>query len=107
MILGQWRVPNHSNEITALPALLRALELSGCIVTVDALNCQKNLAQEISEADAEYVLALQGNNGTLHAEVQRFLDDATTRCFRDVPHQFVETVEKDHGRTETRRYWIP
>jgi predicted transposase YbfD/YdcC len=106
LILGQWKVADHSNEITALPELLRALELAGCTVTVDALNCQKNVAQEISEADAEYVLALKANHGTLHAEVKEFLDDAIARGWRDVPHQFHQTLEKAHGRIETRRYWI-
>jgi predicted transposase YbfD/YdcC len=106
LILGQWKVADHSNEITALPELLRALELAGCTVTVDALNCQKTVAQEISEADADYVLALKGNHGTLHAEVKAFLDDAVARAWRDVPHQFHETLDKDHGRLETRRYWI-
>ena len=106
LVLAQLAVADKSNEITAVPQLLRALELTGCIVTVDALNCQKNIAKEISEADAEYVLALKGNHGTLHEEVKSFLDDAQRRGFRGVPHQFVETVDKDHGRLETRRYWI-
>ena len=106
LVLGQLKVADHSNEITALPALLRALELAGCVVTVDAMGCQKEVAKEIHEADADYVLALKGNQGTLHAEVKEFLDDAQTRGFAGVAHQFVETVEKDHGRIETRRYWI-
>ena len=106
LVLAQLAVADKSNEITAVPQLLRALELTGCIVTVDALNCQKNIAKEISEADADYVLALKGNHGTLHAEVQSFLDDAQQRGFQGVPHQFVETVDKEHGRLETRRYWI-
>jgi len=106
LVLGQLKVADHSNEITALPALLRALELAGCVVTVDAMGCQKQVAQEIHEADADYVLALKGNQGTVHAEVQAFLDDAQRRGFAGVAHQFVETVEKDHGRVETRRYWI-
>ena len=106
LVLGQLKVADHSNEITALPALLRALELAGCVVTVDAMGCQKEVAKEIHEADADYVLALKGNQGTLHAEVKEFLDDAQTRGFAGVAHQYVETVEKDHGRIETRRYWI-
>lgn len=106
LVLAQRAVADKSNEITAVPPLLRALELTGCVVTVDALHCQKNIAKEISEADADYVLALKGNHGTLHAEVKRFLDDAQQRQWRDVPHTFVETVDKDHGRLETRRYWI-
>lgn len=104
--LGQLNVADHSNEITARPPLLRALELAGCVVTVDAIGCQKQVAQEIHEADADYVLALKGNQGTVHAEVKAFLDDAQQRGFVGVAHQFVETVEKDHGRLETRRYWI-
>jgi len=106
LVLGQLKVADHSNEITALPELLRALELAGCVVTVDAIGCQKDVAKEIHEADADYVLALKGNQGTLHAEVQAFLDDAWARGFVAVAHQFTETVEKDHGRIETRRYWI-
>jgi len=106
LVLGQLKVADHSNEITALPELLRALELAGCVVTVDAMGCQKDVAKEIHEADADYVLALKGNQGTLHAEVKAFLDDAQARGFAGVAHQFVQTVEKDHGRLETRRYWV-
>jgi predicted transposase YbfD/YdcC len=73
---------------------------------VDALNCQKNIAKEISEADADYVLALKGNQGTAHAEVQSFLEDARHHNFTGVAHDFVETVDKEHGRVEMRRYWI-
>ncbi len=106
LVLGQLKVDDHSNEITALPPLLRALELAGCVVTVDAMGCQKTVAKEIHEADADYVLALKGNQGTLHAEVQAFLDDAHARGFAGLAHQFTQTLEKDHGRIETRRYWI-
>jgi predicted transposase YbfD/YdcC len=106
LVLGQLKTDDKSNEITAVPALLRALELAGCLVTVDALGCQKDIAKEIHEADADYLLALKGNQGTLHAEVKEFLDDAQARGFAGVAHQFTETVEKDHGRIETRRYWI-
>ena len=106
LILGQWKVDEKSNEITALPALLRALELSGCIVTADALHCQKETAKEISEADADYVLALKGNQGTLHEEVVSFLADAQKRHWKGVSHAHTETLEKDHGRIERRRYWV-
>lgn len=106
LVLGQLKVADHSNEITALPPLLRALELAGCVVTVDAIGCQKTVAREIHEADAEYVLALKANQGTLYTEVKTFLDDAHARGFAGVAHQQLETVDKDHGRHETRRYWI-
>ena len=106
------RVP----EITAVPDLLRVLELSGCIVTLDAMGCQKNIAKEIIEADADYVLALKGNQEKVHEEVKSFLDSTLEEKKRLRPTgavapkeaarlQAFETVEKDHGRIETRRYY--
>jgi predicted transposase YbfD/YdcC len=106
LVLGQRKTDDKSNEITAVPELLRVLELDGCIVTVDALNCQKNIAKEISEADADYVLALKGNHAVAHEEVRAFLEDARRRNFAGVAHDFVETADKEHGRHEVRRYWI-
>ena len=103
LLLGQHKVKNKSNEITAVPELLQALQLAGCIVTADALHCQKNIAKEIKEADAEYVLALKGNQGTAFAEVKAFLDDA---IHRNESHLVtLETTDKEHGRLEVRRYW--
>ena len=103
LLLGQRKVKNKSNEITAVPELLRALELAGCIVTADALHCQKDIAKEIIEADADYVLALKGNQGTAFAEVKSFLDDAVPR--NEAHLVFTQTVGKEHGRHEVRRYW--
>lgn len=112
LVLGQIQVPDKTNEITAVPQLLRALELSGCIVTLDAMGCQKEIAREIIEADAGYVLALKGNQGQCHQEIKNFLDDAVARHHERAPARknkmplaHKETVEKDHGRMETRRYW--
>ncbi|MEI9895808.1 MAG: ISAs1 family transposase [Chthoniobacter sp.] len=106
LVLGQIKIEEKSNEITAIPALLRALELRGCIVTIDAMGTQKAIAKEIVEADAQYVLALKGNHEKVHVEVREFFADARARQFPGVTHAFLETVEKDHGRLETRRYWI-
>jgi len=116
LVLGQLKVDDKSNEITALPQLLRALELAGCIVTADAMGCQKQIAKEIIEADADYVLALKGNHATVQEEVKSFLDAtlAETQSPRPVGAKLAaaaatlvkcETVEKDHGRIETRRYY--
>lgn len=116
LVLGQLKVADKSNEITALPELLRVLELSGCIVTIDAMGCQKRIAQEIIEADADYVLALKGNQEKVHAEVKSFLDATLEEKQAQRPKGAVvplaaqrlaafETVEKDHGRIETRRYY--
>lgn len=103
LLLGQRHVKDQSNEITAVPDLLRALELAGCIVTADALHCQKNTAKEIKEADAEYVLALKGNQGTAFGEVKTFLDEAIAR---NEAHLVTwATTDKEHGRLEVRRYW--
>ena len=103
LLLGQRKVKDKSNEITAVPELLRALELAGCIVTADALHCQKNIAKEIKEADAEYVLALKGNQGTAFTEVKTFLDEAIAR--KETHLVTLETTDKEHGRLEVRRYW--
>jgi predicted transposase YbfD/YdcC len=114
LVLGQLKVAEKSNEITAVPELLRALELAGCIVTTDAMGCQKKIAKEIIEADADYVLALKGNHETVHEEVKSYLDDAIARGSAADTRRptapsselaFHQTVEKDHGRIETRRYW--
>ena len=97
------QVADKSNEITAVPALLRVLELTGCMVTADALHCQRNTAKEIKAADADYVLALKGNQGVAHQEIKEALDDAIARA--DPKLARLETIEKGHGRIETRRYW--
>lgn len=116
LVLGQLKVADKSNEITAVPELLRALELSGCIVTLDAMGCQKKIAQEIIEADADYVLALKGNQERVHDEVRTFLDAVMkekteprlpgaklSRAASSLVAK--ETIEKDHGRLEIRRYY--
>jgi predicted transposase YbfD/YdcC len=116
LVLGQLKVADKSNEITAVPELLRVLELSGCIVTTDAMGCQKKIAKEIIEADADYVLALKGNQETVHEEVKSFLE--ATLLEQQTPRPpgaqrsklaatlaSLETVEKDHGRLEIRRYY--
>lgn len=116
LVLGQLKVEEKSNEITAVPQLLRVLELAGCIVTIDAMGCQKKIAKEIIEADADYVLALKGNQETVHEEVKSFLDttleDKKIKRPKgaEVPKevatlQEIQTVEKDHGRMEIRRYY--
>lgn len=116
LLLGQYKVSEKSNEITAIPELLRILELSGCIITCDAMGCQKNIAKEIIEADADYVLALKGNHETAHGEVSAYLLDLvvekeTPRAPGAAPaHEAARLleswseVEKDHGRTTTRHY---
>jgi len=105
LVLGQVKVDDKSNEIVAIPQLLEMLELGGTIVTIDAMGCQKEIAARIHDQGADYVLALKGNQGTLHQDVELFFQDAQKIRFRELPHSFHSTVEKDHGRIETRRVW--
>lgn len=104
-VFGQLAVDQKSNEITAIPKLLEMLKLKGSTVTIDAIGCQKEIARQIKEKGGDYVLALKGNQGTLHEDVTLFLDDALARHFAGVQHDFWEQTEKGHGRLETRRVW--
>lgn len=106
LTLGQLKVDGKSNEITALPALLKLLDVKGCVVTMDAMGCQKELARQIVEQEGDYVLCLKGNQSSLHEDVQYFFEEAKAMKFHDVPHRYQETVEKDHGRIEIRRCWM-
>jgi len=105
LVLGQIKVDDKSNEITALPELLRALALTGCIVTIDAMGCQTKIAQQIIDGEADYVLALKGNQGLLHEDVANYFSWAERTGFQEIAYTFAETLEKDHGRIEHRRCW--
>ena len=103
VVLGQVKVEDKSNEITAIPKLLQMLELSGCIVTIDAMGCQKEIARTITERGADYVLALKLNQGQLHDDVVEMFEYGRQTDFADMDSDWFETVEKGHGRVETRR----
>ena len=105
LVLGQTKVDERSNEITAIPELLRVLDVSGCIVTIDAMGCQKEIASTITDRGADYVLALKENQPQLHEDVREVFDHARRTGFADLDHDFCETVNKGHGRIETRRCW--
>lgn len=103
LVLAQQAVADHSNEIPALPLLLAQLDLAGCIVTVDAMGCQREVATQVCEHQADYVLALKANQeGTYEAVVDTFALAEADR-FAGVRHDQAETVEKGHGRLEWRR----
>ena len=106
LVLGQIKVDDKSNEITAIPELLGSLALAGCIVTIDAMGCQRNIASEIVKAGADYVLALKGNQSTLHEEVKILMKETQDGGFAGVTCDVLETNERAHGRKETRRYSI-
>ena len=101
LVLGQIATDAKSNEITAVPKLLKMLSLEGSIVTVDALNCQREIAQQVIDQKGDYVMALKGNQGTLHDDVRTFLDDPKAKLSISA-----STVDGDHGRIETRTAMI-
>lgn len=105
VVWGQVKTEDKSNEIRTIPELLDILALNGCIVTIDAMGCQKNIAAGVIDKGADYVLALKGNQGTLHEDIKLFFQDAKETSFKDIHHDFYKTIDGDHGRIETRRYY--
>ena len=103
LVLGQVKVDDKSNEITAIPELLGLLDVAGCVVTIDAIGCQKNIAGAIIDHGAQYVLAVKRNQGTLYQELQDRFELAQTEQFRNVQHDICKTVDKGHGRIEIRQ----
>lgn len=105
LVLGQVKVNEKSNEITAIPELLRALDISGCIITTDAMGCQKEIASLIVEGGGDYVLALKENHGQLYEDVALLFDDLEASRFRAYSFDEEKTVDGGHGRLETRQCW--
>lgn len=105
LVLGQMKTEEKSNEITAIPELLKILEIQGCIVTIDAMGCQKDICATIVEKDADYVFSLKGNQGNLHDDVRLFFQSKKENDFNDISFDYHETIDADHGKIEIRRYW--
>ena len=101
---GQRTVDAKSNEITAIPELLKLLDVEEATVTIDAMGCQKEIAEQIVDQGGDYVLALKANQGTLYEDARMYMEDGIARGFAG-EQDFWETVEKGHGRLETRRVW--
>lgn len=104
--LGQMAVGGKSNEITAVPKLLELLDISGCIVTADALNTQRAIAEKVGSCGAEYVLALKANQGTLHEDVKLKFENMASELLTESMTDYYQTTDADHGRIETRSYWV-
>src|SRR6266581_6945467 len=102
LVLGQIKVAEKSNEIVAIPKLLDMLAIEGAIITIDAMGCQREIAQKIIDKKADYVLALKGNQGSLHEDVKVFVAEQKAKGFKDTKISRDETVDGDHGRIETR-----
>ncbi|MBF0548162.1 MAG: ISAs1 family transposase [Candidatus Riflebacteria bacterium] len=106
LVLGQIKVDEKSNEITAIPKILKALDVKGCMITIDAMGCQKSIAKQISEAEGDYALALKGNQGKIHEQIKDYMEASIESKFEDIKHETKTTIEKDHGRIETRKYYL-
>lgn len=105
LVLGQEKVDDKSNEIKAIPELLQVLELAGCLVTIDAIGCQKEIAQAIVDQEADYILEVKENQGHLYEDIADAFAGAEEVAFREVPHSYDKTVDGDHGRVEIRECW--
>ena len=104
LVMGQIAVGEKSNEIVAIPALLDMMAIEGAVVTIDAMGCQRAIAEKILAKKADYIIALKGNQGTLHEDVKLLADEQKAKAFKDVAVSRHETVDGDHGRIETRSY---
>jgi predicted transposase YbfD/YdcC len=105
LVLGQLKTEEKSNEITAIPKLLRVSAIKGCLVTIDAMGCQKAIAKQIVEQGGDYLLALKGNQSKLAEEVEAVFDEADSVNYEGYVVDVHETEERNHGRREIRRYW--
>jgi predicted transposase YbfD/YdcC len=105
LVLGQRKVDDKSNEITAIPKLLKMLEITGCIVTIDAIGTQTKIAKTIVERGGDYLLAVKENQGNLYEDIHDLFEDDQQHNFEDAPYQHAKSVNKDHGRIEIRQCW--
>lgn len=105
LVLGQIKVDDKSNEIKAIPELLRLLAISGCLVTIDAIGCQKEIAKTIIDQEADYILEVKENQGHLYEDIADVFTGAAEINFREVPHSYHKTVDVQHDRTEIRECW--
>jgi predicted transposase YbfD/YdcC len=106
LVLGQVKVAEKSNEIVAIPKLLAMMAIEGAIVTIDAIGCQRAIARQIVDQKADYILALKGNQTSLHADIELFATEQKANGFKDTQVSRHETVDGDHGRIETRTYTV-
>jgi len=106
MVLGQLAIEEKSNEITAVPQLLEALDVEGCIVTADAMSCQKAITTKVTEKKADYVLGLKDNQPNLRTETVEYFQDALADLKHFPELQHCKTSDKGHGRIETRHYYL-
>jgi predicted transposase YbfD/YdcC len=106
IVIANKKVDKKSNEITAIPEILEMIDIKGCIITIDAMGCQKKIVKQIAEKKADYVISLKGNQGATKEEVEDFYKGCLELGFGDIKYDYCETLEKSHGRIERRKYYI-
>ncbi len=106
IVLGQRKAEEKSNEIAAIPELLKLLDVKGCLVTIDAAGCQKENAELIVEQEGDYLLAVKGNQGNLHDDIDFLFNKAHESEFRGIDSDYAKSVSQGHGRIEVRECWI-
>lgn len=106
LCFGQVKVDEKSNEIKAIPELLKLLDIEGATITTDAMGCQYQIADQIVQGKANYIFALKGNQGELHSDVKEYFDLQIKSCFNHIEHSVFETVNGEHGRLEERRVFV-
>ena len=106
LVLAHTQVEEKSNEITAIPKILDILSVEGCVISIDAMGCQKTIAQQIKDQEADYVLAVKGNQSNLHAEIVNFFEQAEEIDFEYVEHDFHKSYEENRGRKEERILYV-
>jgi len=106
LVLGQQKVDEKSNEITAIPELLRLLELESCLVTIDAMGCQTEIATQIVEQGGDYLLAVKANQGHLYEDIIFLFACAERTGFVGIDSDYAQTLSQGHGRIEKRECWI-
>lgn len=104
LVLGQCKVEEKSNEITAIPELIKVLDIAGCLVTIDAMGCQKEIVKSIAEKSGEYIIALKKNQGNLYKNVEEIFKEAISKGFEGFKYSEFHTKEDKHGREEIRHY---
>lgn len=106
LVLGQRQVDDKSNEITAIPELLKMLDIEGCTITIDAMGCQKKIAEQIYEQGGDYVLAVKENQGKLHEKIEHLFADGEAKSYEAMWYRQHITIDGGHGRVETRNYTV-
>jgi predicted transposase YbfD/YdcC len=104
--LGQRAVDEKSNEITAIPELLKVLDIAGALVTIDAMGCQTKIAEQVRTNGADYLLAVKENQPTLHDDIHQFVTEALARGYENIEHDFCQDRERSHGRDEFRACYV-